>query len=76
MTRQKMLDRDSARKKARKSWNQEDWNIYKGLRNSCNSPVRKDRVSHFKKLNDMYIMNNDTAGLYNRVGCTAVIKSK
>ena len=64
-TRKCMLLRDLTRETSRKHKVQDDWNLYRRLRNKCNTAVRKDRVSHFLELSNLHIQNRDMAGLYN-----------
>ena len=63
-TREKIILRDIARENASKSLKEEDWKLYKKLRNKCNFLVKKDRIIHFSDLNNLHIKNKDSSSLF------------
>ena len=63
-TRAKMVRRDQVRNSAMISSLQEEWNLYKELRNQVNRDVKRDRNLHTKNTFQKIIDNKDTRALY------------
>ena len=64
-TRQLMEDRDVARNKAAATNSQDDWKLYKTLRNKCTIKVRQDRKNQLNQQFNECIKNNDAKQLFN-----------
>ena len=59
-----MILRDLTRETASKSKRNDDWELYKKLKNKCNRAVKNDRALHQKQIDDLHVKNRDSAGLY------------
>ena len=63
-TRQLMDLRDKTRAKAQTSKSEDDWSLYKSLRNKCSANVKSDKANHFRKLYDKHDKEKDSRNLY------------
>ena len=66
-TKNKIKDRDTARKLAQQSDTNEAWSNYKILRNQVTSMSRDDKKSHFHQLYENMQKQNNIKGLYRTI---------
>ena len=63
-TKLDMKSRDQARNKARQSSCEEDWSIYRQLRNTCTANQKRDKAKHLSDLYGVIEENRDSANLF------------
>ena len=66
-TKELMKSRDQARMTAKQSGTEVDWNLYRKLRNTVTSQVRKDRKTHYQDKYNQCEQENDISQLYKTV---------
>ena len=63
-TKELMKQRDLARNNAVKNNSQDNWTIYKQLRNKCTTEVKRDKSQFIKSQFENYEKENDVKNLY------------